>query len=348
MKPTKLTLSIGGLILAFIALYFLSILTQHTLFPQEEKPNTDPLTIRYLQEQVYPGSDIRVEEILIAEGDFTKQIASYKSEELTIKALMTIPNEDPPPDGFPAIVIAHGDVNTNTYDRTEKYVGQVEQFASSGYVVFMPDYRGHADSQGSPTNAYAFPDYIVDTLNALASIRKHPKVDSENVGLWSHSTGGHIALRTMVVDPKVKAAVYWGGVVGSFEELLANWPTYWEYTNQNPPKPDPSNPQKDWRAYLTQKYGDPQKNPEGWDSISATSYLDVIEAPIQLHHAKTDEWVPFVLSEMLHKKLANAGKSSELISYEADNHNLENNNDLAMERTIDFFDRHLKEKTAER
>jgi dipeptidyl aminopeptidase/acylaminoacyl peptidase len=37
------------------------------------------------------------------------------------------------------------------------------------------------------------------------------------------------------------------------------------------------------------------------------------------------------------------GKTVELYTYEGDNHNLSNNLSLALQRSVDFFDKYLKE-----
>ena len=99
----------------------------------------------------------------------------------------------------------------------------MDGFARSGYVVFRPDYRGHADSEGEPISAYGAPDYTIDVLNALASVRQHPDVDPQRLGMWGHSLGGFITVRAMVTAGDIKAGVIWGGVVASYPDILERW-----------------------------------------------------------------------------------------------------------------------------
>ena len=315
----------------FISLFIIS---------QKETVSNDPISIAYLKSHPHPGGKIVIEKEIDSKQKYKRFIASYPSEGYRIKALMTIPSTQPPKNGFPVIIISHGDVPVKTYDRTKKYIEQIDEFSSNGYIVFMPDFRGYADSEGKATNAYAFPDYALDILNAVSSLKDYEKINVGKIGIWSHSSGAHTALRAMVSDKRLVAGVFWGPAVGTYEELLTLWPTYWEYTHQTPPKPEPTNPAKDWRAYLTNKYGSFTNS--YWNDISATSYLTALGGPIQIHHAESDEWVPVILSKLFDEKLKKNKISSELYIYNNDDHNFKGNFTLVMKRTISFFDKYLK------
>ena len=67
-----------------------------------------------------------------------------------------------------------------------------------------------------------------------------------------------------------------------------------------------------------------------------------ITAPVQLHHGTADADVPLAFSQTLLQELQAAGKSAELFTYPGDNHNISNNFNSAMGRSIAFFDRALK------
>lgn len=308
----------------------------------ENEKKADPLSIGYLRQQVYQRSDLVVEEKLEESDDYEQYTVSYQSEGLKIYALLTMPTGDMPESGWPAIVLNHGDIPPDTYNAKEKYTYHERDFATQGYVVLKPDYRGHGESEGKAITTYATSDYTIDVLNAVATLRRYAKVDPERIGLWGHSTGGHITLRAMVVDPSIKAGVIWGGVVGSYEELLVKWPSYWEVTNQPQPRETQDDPRKDWRSYIVDTYGNPSENKERWEAISATTYVQDISGPLQLHHAENDTWVPVVLSERLQKRMEETNQYSQLYRYQSSDHNLTDYYDLAMERSIHFFDRFVK------
>lgn len=291
-----------------------------------------PLSIVRMRQQAYPGSDIAIEETLEPGSNYNRYIASYQSEGLKIYALLTVPRGDRPPTGWPVIIFNHGYIPPSQYRPTERYVTYVDAFARNGYIVFRPDYRGHGNSEGSPSGAYGSPAYTIDVLNALASIQRFPEADPNRIGMWGHSMGGHITLRAMVVSKEIKAGVIWAGVVASYPDLLNRWR-----------RPAGSTaPSRGWRGSLTALYGSPEQNPEFWASISPNTYLRDISGPLQLHHGTADTSVPHEFSETLYQQMLEAVQTVEFYSYPGDNHNISNSFSLAMQRSIAFFDKYVK------
>jgi len=90
------------------------------------------------------------------------------------------------------------------------------------------------------------------------------------------------------------------------------------------------------------QYGTPDQNPQFWASISANSYLGDLPGPLQLHHDLAGHEVPYEFSETLSKQIKAAGKTVELYSYPGDDHNLANSFGIAMQRSIQFFDKVVK------
>lgn len=299
-----------------------------------------PLSIAYLKQQEYPGSELVIEQTLNEGSNYRRFIVSYRSEGLKQYALLTVPEGEPPQGGWPAIVFNHGYISPSVYRTTEKYVAYVDGFARQGYVVLKPDYRGHGNSEGVASGGYGSPDYTIDVLNGLASLQRFPEVNAEKIGMWGHSMGGHITLRAMVVEPAIKAGVIWGGVVGSYGDYQELW---WGRRNQPTPSISPAVGQRGWwRARLIEEYGTMEENPEFWESISVTGSLKEMAGALQLHHAKGDETVPYALSERMQSRMEAAGKTSELYLYEGDDHNMSGHFGEAMRRSVAFFDRYLK------
>lgn len=294
-----------------------------------------PLSIESLRNGDYPGSDLVIEQTLTPGSNYQRYIVSYKSEGLKIYALLTVPNGEAPEGGWPTIVFNHGYIPPAEYRTTEKYVAYTDGFSRNGYVLIRPDYRGHGNSEGVAAGGYGSNAYTIDVLNALASVKKYPGVNPEKIGMWGHSMGGSITLKSMVARKDIKAGVIWAGVVASYPDLLSRW-------RRNRPTPASGTGRISWRQTLAQKFGTPEQNPTFWDSISANSYLKDISGPIQLHHGTADESVPVEFSEKLSQELKDAGKIGELYTYQGDDHNISSNFSIAMQRSIEFFNKHLK------
>ncbi|MEM9776565.1 MAG: prolyl oligopeptidase family serine peptidase, partial [Chloroflexota bacterium] len=88
--------------------------------------------------------------------------------------------------------------------------------------------------------------------------------------------------------------------------------------------------------------GSPEENPEFWRAISSNSYLTDLSGPLQIHHATGDAVVPVAFSQTLQAEMETAGMPSELFLYEGDDHNIAVNFWTAMQRSVDFFDQHVK------
>lgn len=283
----------------------------------------------------YPGSDIEVVRELERGTNYRRYYVYYLSEGLKIYALLTIPNGDMPPGGWPGIVFNHGYIPPDVYRTTARYTAYVDQLARNGYVVFRIDYRGHDQSEGEARGAYGSPGYQADVLNAVSSLQRHPQVNPQKIGMWGHSMGGYLTLRAMVISDQVKAGVIWAGVVASYPDMLYNWRRTGSFT----PRPGSIN----WRQTWVAQYGTPEQNPAFWNAISANNYLADLSGPLQLHHGTLDEDVPLSFSVRLAEQARAAGQTADLYVYEGDNHNISKYFSTAMGRTIAFFDSVLKD-----
>jgi dipeptidyl aminopeptidase/acylaminoacyl peptidase len=294
-----------------------------------------------MRDQDYPGSEIIIEQTLEPGVNYNRYIASYRSEGLKIFALLTVPFGEKPETGWPVVVFNHGYIPPEQYRTTERYVAYVDGFARNGYIVFRSDYRGHGSSEGEARGSYGTPDYTIDVLNAVAAMKAYPDADPERIGMWGHSMGGHITLRSMVIDDDIKAGVIWAGVVGSYPDLFERWRR--RAGGNATPTPDPNNPRRRWRTDLQETYGSPEDNPAFWTSISANSYLEDLSGPVQLHHGTADTSVPIEFSTTLYEQIQKIGGIVEYYEYAGDDHNISNSFGTAMRQSIAFFDTYVKE-----
>jgi len=201
----------------------------------------------------------------------------------------------------------------------------------------------HCNTGALATGGYGTPDYTVDVLNALASVKRLPEVDPNRFGMWGHSMGGMATLRAMVTSKDIKAGVIWSGVVASYPDLMTKW--HHPDLNRSTPTPNPefeAEGRRRWRNDLIQQYGTPDENPDFWNSISPISFVGDISGPLQLHHSTTDLEVPYEFSQSLDQAMQTAGKTVEFYTYQGDDHNLSQSFGLAMQRSIEFFDKYVK------
>jgi dipeptidyl aminopeptidase/acylaminoacyl peptidase len=302
----------------------------------------EEITIEYLRNLEISGSEITFEEELPATAGYQQHIVSYISEGNKIYGLLTIPNTEMPEGGFKAIVFNHGYVPPAEYRTTERYAAYVDYLAWSGFVVFKIDYRGHGNSQGEPTGSYFSPGYTIDAINALKSLQTLDFVDPDGIGMWGHSMAGNLVLRSMLVEPDIKAGVIWAGAVYSYEDFDKygiDDNTYQppeQSQNQNGPAP------RRRSREIFDLYGRPDEGGDYWKAVSLTENIGYLNSPIQLHHAQNDEVVSIGYTYDLVAVLQQNGKEYEFYNYPGGGHNISSPYfQQAMARTIEFFRKHL-------
>lgn len=221
MKNKKAVLIIVGVILGVLYLvnYYMqndsassNFLTgAETQSKQENNQtfNKNRSTIPILGGREYKASEIKIEKTLPKESNFTPYIISYTSDNLKIYAAMNIPNGNGP---FPVIILNHGYYNTRTFKTGDGTSGMATILANNGYITLASDYRGHGDSEGQGGGHQ--PEYAIDVLNLIASVKNIEKADPARVGMWGHSMGGETSLRAVEIADNMKALVLWAPTLG--------------------------------------------------------------------------------------------------------------------------------------
>ncbi|MDX1535158.1 MAG: alpha/beta fold hydrolase [Candidatus Spechtbacterales bacterium] len=288
---------------------------------------THPMAIENLRQREYPGGEFTIEEELPGGLNHSQYIASYLSEGLKIYGLLTIPDSPMPEGGYPAVVFVHGYIPPNEYSTTGSYPTYPLYLARNGFIVFKPDLRGHGRSEGEPVSAHYSEKYVIDTLYSINYLKNHELVNPNRIGYWGHSNGGQIGLRTALIDPTIKAASLWAGVVGSYEAMFETYANNMDFI-------DTENP-------LTREYGIPSEGGEFWRAVEPYEYLGDIEIPIELQHGTEDKSVPVELSVELKDALESREKDVVYHEYEGDDHNISMNVNTAWQRSISFFKENL-------
>ncbi len=298
----------------------------------------EELTIDALLKREIEGSPITIEQQLEDGANYARYIASYLSEGNKIYGLLTVPFGDPPEEGFKAIVFNHGYIPPDQYRTTERYVAYVDALARAGFVVFKIDMRGFGNSEGEPTGTYFSPAYTIDAISALKSLQTLDYVDPEGIGMWGHSMAGNLLLRAMLIEPAIKAGVIWAGAVYSYDDFS-------RYSIEDPsynPSAAATSSSRRIGQQIRETYGPPDTSVPFWKAVSLTEHIDLLQSPLQLHHALDDNVVDVRYSDDLAAVLNAAGKVYEYYQYDSGGHNIASPAfNEAMQRTIAFFRDHL-------
>lgn len=87
-----------------------------------------------------------------------------------------------------------------------------EHLPPAGFNVFIFDFRGYGQSEGSATRREGL---IADTHAALDHLRSREDVDPARIGLYGQSLGAAVALNVMAERAEIRAAV--------FESAFSSW-----------------------------------------------------------------------------------------------------------------------------
>ena len=271
--------------------------------------------IEDLRRRQYQGGEIKIEETLSKEGNYTSYVFSYPSDNLKIYGMMNVPDGNGP---FPVIVLNHGYFNTQSFNSGDGSHAMADILAAKGYITLASDSRGFGKSEDTPAQRAGGhkPEYAIDVLNLIASVKSLPKADQNRIGMWGHSMGGEVSLRTVEATDKVKALVLWAPTSGRAADNASF------YGGRRSPAVS-SNP--------------------ALDGASPINYLKYIFTPISLHQGLADKEVKPEWSKNLNEALKKEGKAVEYFEYEGQDHNFKNLGwDKISKRTIDFFDKYLK------
>jgi uncharacterized protein len=299
-----------------------------------------PYTIAGLQARDYPGGILRIRSTESINPTFTRYYVDYPSDGLTITTMMNVPSGEGP---FPVVVMLHG-----YYDRATYWSGlgtwqAAEYLSQNGYLTIAPDFRTWGESDHD-VNFFAT-GLVTDTLNLISSLPSVSQADPTRVGIWGHSMGGGVAIKALVVDPRIRAGVLYAPNSANDADLIDRWGPGC-LPGQSEAAGDKCNPAEviptDLPEYIIEAYLDAAYDPVMLQQIAPIYYLDNVTAPIQIHIGTADgaalvqtppEW-----SERLYLALESSEKTVEYYSYVGQGHFLNGQSwTTMMQRTLNFF-----------
>jgi dipeptidyl aminopeptidase/acylaminoacyl peptidase len=227
---------------------------------------------------------------------------------------------------LPVIVMPHGGPQARDYPVFDWWA---QLFASRGYAVFQPNFRG-SSGYGAKFRDAGFGEWgrkmQTDTSDGLAELVKQGIVDPKRACIVGASYGGYAALAGVTVEQGLyRCAVSMAG--------LSDLGSFLDYQRDKAGR-EASESERYWKAFMgVTTFWESELKP-----ISPARLASRADAPILLIHGKDDTVVPFDQSQEMASALRSAGKPVELVTLpNADHWLLHEDTRLAMARaSIEF------------
>lgn len=242
-----------------------------------------------------PGLPWTVERTLEDGPGFTAQLVAYPSAGLKVHALVATPKTPPPIGGFPVLIANHGfHPQPERYGITPQGVDSrpgdyyrpiPAAYTAAGFIVVMPDYRGHNNSQGREfTRGFlASAYYTEDVLALLPGLKDLPNANLQQLFMWGHSMGGEVTLRALLATDAVRGASLWSTVGGDI------WEQAYYYARS--PKPLADDAHTLAKPSVDQLLADIRQHGAtyDWSAREPLRQIERLRTPLMLQHALGDK-----------------------------------------------------------
>jgi dipeptidyl-peptidase-4 len=191
-----------------------------------------------------------------------------------------------------------------------------ELMAQKGYIIFSVDNRGSAGrghAFESPLHFRLGAQELSDQRDGVQYLKSLPYVDTNRIGIWGWSYGGHMTLHAMFEAGDDFKVGFAGG------------------------------PVTDWRYYdsiYTERYlGLPQKNEKGYQDSSPVKYASQLKGKLMIAHGTGDDNVHFANTLSVINDLIEAGKYVEVLAFPGRGHGVSDPpaRRILMQRVTQFF-----------
>jgi len=216
---------------------------------------------------------------------------------MEIPALLFRPKQTP----APAVVMIHGGPN---WHYSAEWNVEMAHFASRGYVVLCPNYRGSTGYGREWQYAARFDMGGVDTRDVAAGAKyliESGLAIEGKIAVTGRSHGGYLTMTCLTQFPELWCA-------GSAVVPFMNW-----FKSHDDSR-------EDLQHWNIENMGDPKENYERWYNASPYFFLDRVNAPVQLICGGNDPRCPASDSIDARDKLVELGKEVELLLYEDEGH----------------------------
>lgn len=220
---------------------------------------------------------------------------------LTLPAGAT--KQNPPP----LIVLPHGGPWARDY---WGYDPEAQFFASRGYAVLKPNYRGSTGVNWMfpKEDEWDFAKMHDDVTDATRTMIASGHIDPRRIGIMGASFGGYLAISGVVNEPDLyRCAVTNAGVFDWAEQIQ-----HYKYNQYDSPV----------FGRLIRKLGDPKEQPEKFATISPVRQAGRIRVPVFVAGGKDDQTVEIGQSRTLISALQKHGVPHETLLVSEEGHGM--------------------------
>jgi dipeptidyl aminopeptidase/acylaminoacyl peptidase len=257
-----------------------------------------------------------------------KQGIDYKAADgLKIRAYLTLP-PGKPAKNLPLIMLPHGGPQARDFI---DFDWQAQAFASRGYAVLQPNFRG-STGYGAAFEKAGHGEWgrrmQTDLSDGIAWLAKQGTIDPKRVAIFGASYGGYAALAGATLDPAgtYRCAVDIAGVSDLrkfIDNIQSDSATTYESAEAHGEK---------------ELLGDPAH----YDEISPARQAAKAYCPILIIHGTDDTVVPIDQSQRMERALKAAGKDVQFITYKGQTHweDIASSRLSMMQAAMDFIQKH--------
>ena len=191
---------------------------------------------------------------------------------------------------FPVIIMNHGYFDREGYVPGDGTYRAAEYLSQHGYITLASDYRSWGKSDIGPSFFYT--GLAIDVINLMNAVPSIPQADPSRIGIWGHSMGGGVTAKVIVVDLRIKAAVFYSTVSADDADLIASWGTGCiGDIHAGEVSPDCNSSDivpLDLSSELIDAYRTASYDPDLLHQISPIYHLDLVTAPVEISYGTND------------------------------------------------------------
>jgi len=302
-----------------------------TLLLLVEGPSDPPAYYYYRLEAKHIQRIGYVQDSLQGKALPTATLVTYQARDgVQLMGYLTRPSGATNATQLPLVMMPHGGPELRDHLAFDYFV---QYFASRGYAVFQPNFRGSAGfgrdfaESGYGQWGRKMQDDITDAVTMLI---EQKVADPARVCIVGASYGGYAALAGAAFTPDLyKCVVAIAGPANLREFLRYRLKTHGIGS--------------ELYAYWMRLIGDPKVDAERIAAISPELHVARIKAPILLIHGDQDVAVPYDQSRDMKKALDKSGRKTRLITLEDEGHSFwsRENTRLVLTSAGDFLEHNI-------